>query len=221
MAKAGRRTTQGTKAASDSREAIMVAFITLASERNFDHIGLDEIADRAGVSLATLRETFSNKLCILAAFNRKIDLAVLAEGSADPESSARDRLFEVMMRRFDALAPYKHAIRRMARTARCNPALAAVLHRLALRSQRWTLAAAGLRESGLTGRLATHGIVLVYAETMRAWLNDDDADLGQTMAALDQSLRRGERGVRLLCSIRGRLPGFGKRRSGGEEAAAT
>ncbi len=221
MAKAGRRAEQRARTGSEPGEAIIVAFMSLASERGIHAIGLGEVAERAGVTLASLRETFPNKFAILVAFNRTIDLAVLAEGPAESDSSARDRLFEVMMRRFDALAPYKPAIRRMARAARCDPALAAILHRLAVRSQRWMLAAAGLRESGLPGRLAAHGAVLVYAEVMATWLNDDDADLGKTMAALDRSLRRGERGVRTLCRVRSLVPGLVARTPrGGEEAAA-
>ncbi|WP_421726589.1 TetR/AcrR family transcriptional regulator [Bauldia sp.] len=214
MARAAKRDTRGAKeTAADIRESIIVAFMAVAGERDFGDIGMADVADRAGISLAQLREVYAGKLGILAGFSRKIDLAVLAEGPADPESPARDRLFEVMMRRFDALTPYKPAIRRMACAAGCDPALAMVLHRLALRSQRWTLSAAGLRESGLPGRIAAKGLVLVYAEAMRAWLKDDDPDLGRTMAALDRALRRGERGMKMLCDLQTIIPGFGRRGS--------
>ncbi len=221
MAKASKRTTRSTGArstgsrttgASDPRDAIIDAFMALAAERSVRSIGLGDIADRAGISLAALREAYGGKLGILAGFARRIDLAVLADGPADPESEPRDRLFEIMMRRFDALAPYKPAIDRMAHSARCDPGLAAVLHRLAARSQKWTLVAAGIRFGGLGGRVAVEGAVLAYAETMRAWLDDDDPDLGRTMAALDRALRRGERGMRMLSDLCSLLPRFDRRR---------
>jgi AcrR family transcriptional regulator len=221
MAKASRRTTRSTGArragsrtagASDPRDAIIDAFMGLAAERSVRSIGLGDIADRAGISLAALREAYAGKLGILAGFARRIDLAVLTDGPADPASEPRDRLFEIMMRRFDALSPYKPAIDRMARSTRCDPGLAAVLHRLAVRSQKWTLVAAGIRHGGLRGRVAVEGAVLVYAETMRTWLDDDDQDLGRTMAALDRALRRGERGMQMLSDLCSLLPRFDRRR---------
>ena len=174
-------------------------------------------------SLAALREAYGGKLGILAGFARRIDLAVLADGPADPESEPRDRLFEIMMRRFDALALYKPAVDRMAHSARCDPGLAAVLHRLAVRSQKWTLVAAGIRLGGLRGRVAVEGAVLAYAEAMRAWLDDDDPDLARTMAALDRALRRGERGMQMLsdlCSLVPRFDRRGRRRRPATDEAA-
>jgi AcrR family transcriptional regulator len=231
MAKAGRRTTRraetrapasqaGGKA--DPKEAIIDAFMALAAEESIRNIGLADIAERAGVSLATLRETYSGKVGILVGFSRRIDLAVLADGPADPASEPRDRLFEIVMRRLDALAPYKPAIRRMMRTASCHPGFAAILHRLSVRSQRWTLAAAGISHSGLRGRIAAEGLVLVYAETVRTWLDDGDPDLGRTMATLDRSLRRGERGMQMLSDLCAFIPRTSRirRGRGGDEAAA-
>ena len=225
MAKAARRSTRATKApaapAKDPKDAIIDAFMALAADRDVRGIGLDEIAAEAGMSLADLRECYAGKLGILFGFARRIDLAVLAEGPADAESEPRDRLFEVMMRRFDALAPYKPAIRRMARSARCDPALAAILRRLAIRAQAWNLAAAGISHGGLSGRVKSGGLALVYGETMRTWLGDDDPDLGRTMATLDRALRRGERGMRMmsdLCSLLPRLAESGRR---GRAAATT
>ena len=232
MAKASRRATRSsgarsagapTAGASDPREAIIDAFMALAAEWSVRSIGLGDIADRAGISLAALREVYGGKLGILAGFARRVDLAVLADGPADPESEPRDRLFEIMMRRFDALAPYKSAIDRMAHSARCDPGLAAVLHRLAVRSQKWMLVAAGIRLGGLGGRVAVEGAVLAYAETMRTWLDDDDPDLARTMAALDRALRRGERGMRMLSDLCSLLPRPGRRarrrRPAADEAA--
>ncbi len=231
MAKAGRRTTRraATRApasqagggGADPKEAIIDAFMALAAEESIRDIGLADIAERAGVPLATLRETYSGKVGILVGFSRRIDLAVLADGPADPASEPRDRLFEIVMRRFDGLAPYKPAIRRMARTASCHPGFAAILHRLSVRSQRWTLAAAGISHSGLRGRIATEGLVLVYAETVRTWLDDGDPDLGRTMATLDRSLRRGERGMQMLSDLCAFIPRASRfRRGRGRDAAA-
>ncbi len=196
------------------RERIIDAMMALLAERSYGRIGLGDIADTAGVSLATLRESFAGKLGIVAAFMRRIDLAVLAGGPPDMETGPRDRLFEAEMRRLDALTPYKDGVRGLAASARCDPGLACALHRLAARSQKWTLVAAGIDHGGILGRLGVEGAVMIHAETMRAWLDDDDPDHARTMAALDRSLRRGERAMRFLgdvCAVVPRFAACGRR----------
>jgi AcrR family transcriptional regulator len=188
--------------------------MALLAERPLAAIGLADIAEAAGVSLTTLRESFDGKLGILAAFSRRIDLAVLAGGPADAGAESRDRLFEAEMRRFDALGPYKAGLRRLAHSARRDPGLACALYRLTARSQKWTLVAAGIHHGGLLGKVAIEGAVLVHLEAMRTWFDDEDEDLARTMATLDRALRRGERAMQVLgdvCSLAPRAVERGRR----------
>ena len=107
----------------DPRERIIDAMMRLAAEHDFGGIGLADIAAEAEVPLATLRRNFDGKLGILAAFSRRIDEQVLDKGPAEGEG-ARDRLFEMLMRRFEALVPYREALRRLVRSARRDLRLA-------------------------------------------------------------------------------------------------
>jgi hypothetical protein len=61
-----------------------------------------------------------------------------------------------------------------------------------LRSMSWMLAAAGIPASGCRGRLATRIVAALYLSIFPAFLRDDSADLGTTMAALDRRLRQVE-----------------------------
>jgi hypothetical protein len=131
---------------------------------------------------------------VLGALSRRIDRQVLDTTTDDLAGEpARERVFDVMMRRFDALAPYKEALRRIARDLRYDPASLAALNQVALNSQRFMLAAAGIPVEGPLGGLKLQGAVLVYSNTMGTWLDDDDPALAKTMARLDRELRRGER----------------------------
>ena len=186
----------------EPRERIIDAFMGLVGERGLVKTGLADIAEAADVSLAELRGEFPGKLAILAAFSKRIDQVVLAEGPAEGEG-ARDRLFDIFMRRLDALAPYKPALRQMAKTARRSPGFAAVLGVMTRRSQRWMHAAAGVGSGGITGAIARQGSVLVFAETMRVWLDDDDPDLARTMKTLDRALGRGDRAMRVVNDVCG------------------
>ena len=116
-----------------------------AGRAAFEQIGLAEIAGRAGLSLSELRAEFGSTLAILAAHIKDIDRAVLDGGDADmAEEPARERLFDVLMRRLEALAPYKEAVRSLLRSARRNPGLAIALNGMAVRSQQWMLTAANI-----------------------------------------------------------------------------
>ena len=63
-------------------------------------------------------------------------------------SPPRERLFDVLMRRLEILAPHREAVRSLLRSARRNPPLALALNGLAVRSQQWMLTAAGIERIG-------------------------------------------------------------------------
>jgi AcrR family transcriptional regulator len=168
--------------------------MSLLDEKAFEEVGLAEIAERAGVSLAELRNAFASKLMILAAYLKEIDRQVLAGIDADmAEEPPRERLFDVLMRRIDALSPHKAAVRSLIRSAARNPGLAFALNGFAVRSQQWMLTAADISAAGPRGMLRAQGLALLFASVLRTWLHDDDPGLAPTMSALDKALSRGQR----------------------------
>jgi AcrR family transcriptional regulator len=191
---------QGNPASEKSdREKIVEALLALLELDRIENIRMSAIAARAGVSLHRCRTEFASVLSIVAAFTKQIDEKVLREETDDAvEESPREKLFDVLMRRFEALAPHKDAIRSLARSARCNPGLALALNGLALRSQHWMLEAADISTGGLRGLIRTQGTACLYASAMRTWLDDDDPGLSRTMAALDRDLGRAARWSRCL-----------------------
>ncbi|APF38243.1 transcriptional regulator, TetR family [Chelatococcus sambhunathii] len=193
---------KGTEKARDIRGDIVEALMRLAAERDWDAIRLSDIAAEAGVTLAEFRGAFGSKGAVLAEFSRRIDKAVL-EAMPAPEAPdsmadqpARERVFDVMMRRLDALTPYRAALKRLSRSLRRELTALPELARLALNSQRFMLEAAGIDTEGAMGRLRLQGAVLVYARVLDTWYDDDDPALAATMARLDRELTRGERMLR-------------------------
>lgn len=211
------------------REKIVAAFLALLADKSFAAVGFDDIAQRTGLSLAEIRGEFASTLAIVAAFVKSTDRAVLAQDMDDmAEEPARERLFDVLMRRLEVLAVQRDAVRSLLRSARSNPPLALALNGLAVRSQQWMLTAAGINASGPQGMIRAQGLAVLFASVLRTWVDDDDPGQARTMAALDRALARGQRAVGLLsdlCSIPNRLRGLRsrrRRRSRGdsEEAAA-
>ena len=175
------------------RDKAVDALMALLAEHSFAEIGLAEVAGRAGLKLSQLRAEFGSTLAILAAHIKDIDKIVLAGGDDMAEESPRDRLFDVLMRRIEALTPYKEATRSLMRSARRNAGLAFALNALAARSQRWMLEAAGIGAHGPKGALRAQGAALMFARVLGVWFDDDEESLDRTMAALDRGLSSAER----------------------------
>lgn len=167
--------------------------LKLAAERGWAELSLAEIAEAAELPLSKAYEVFTSKQAILEAFARRIDGEVLAEEEADAEEgSARDRLFDVMMRRFDALQPYKAGVGNLLYDQGRDPLAALCGLRQLMRSMALMLEAARIPSGGPRGALRTKGLAAIYLATLRVWLRDDSADMAKTMAALDGYLRRVE-----------------------------
>lgn len=195
------------KLTGSDRERIVGAFMQLLVTTPIERIDLSEIATRAGVSLARLRDEFDSPLAILAAQMKDIDRVVLDGADADmADEPPRDRLFDVLMRRLEALAPYKPAIRSLVRSAMCHPGLALALNSLAVRSMRWMLTAAGINTAGGKGALRAQGLAFMFAQVLRVWIDDDDRGLAPTMAELDRALTRGQSWSRLLDDLCAVIP---------------
>jgi AcrR family transcriptional regulator len=175
------------------RDKAVDALIALLAEHPFEDIGLAEVAGRAGLKLSQLRAEFGSTLAIFAAHVKDIDRAVLAGGDDMTDESTRERLFDVLMRRLEAMAPYKEAVRSMLRSARRYAGLAFALNVMAVRSQTWMLEAAGISAAGRKGMLRAQGAALMFARVLGVWLDDEDESLNRTMAALDRALSRAER----------------------------
>jgi AcrR family transcriptional regulator len=176
----------------DKKTAIIEALMELASERSWEDITISDIAARANVSLADFRDYFPSKGAILASFSRNIDKIVL-DGTSDDliGEPAKDRLFDVLMRRLDALEPYKFGLEAIYEWTRRDPLAAAALNGVALNSMRFMLEAAGIDSEGPVGALKLQGLVLAWSRVLDVWFHDDDPGRAATMAALDRELTRG------------------------------
>jgi AcrR family transcriptional regulator len=175
-----------------NKDLAIDGLMALVAENPLEEIGLAEIAGRAGLSLSQLRAEFGSPLAILAAHIKDIDRKVLDGGDLE-EGSARERLFEVLMRRLEMLAPYKAAVRSLLQSTRRNPGLALAMNAMAVRSQHWMLTAAGINATGPRGAMRAQGAALLFARVAAVWVDDAEPGLDRTMAALDRGLASAER----------------------------
>ncbi|TDI56129.1 MAG: TetR/AcrR family transcriptional regulator [Alphaproteobacteria bacterium] len=196
-----------------TRNAIIDALLALAAEHRWETISLNDLAARAGVSLAQLRSVYDGRLAVLADFARRTDQAVLAGIDAEMAGEpARERLFDVLFARLEALAPYRQAIGNLGAAARRDPLLTMELNRIVVGSMGWMLTGAGIGATGSGGLFRAQGLALVWARVLRIWLDDEDSGLARTMAELDRRLRQGERIILGLERFARLMPGPSGRR---------
>lgn len=172
---------------------IDAAFVRIARE-GWRRLTMAGIAAEAGLPILRIYRAFPSKPAILGGFFRRIDEAVLsAPVEAEADERPRDRVFDLLMRRFDALSPYKEALEVLGRELPTDPCTALALGTRLLRSMQWMLEAAEISTGGIGGIVAVKLTATAYMATARLWLRDDSPDLAPTMAALDRRLRGIER----------------------------
>jgi AcrR family transcriptional regulator len=188
--------TKSAKASSSAAplDRIVEAGLDEVAAAGWRNLAMDAVAERAGLSLGEVLMQVPSKTHLMLSFLARIDQRTLSPVKRiNPEDSPRERLFEILMRRFDALNEKREAAKAVVTGVSRDPAaLAAGLCRVE-RSCAAMLSAAGISTGGLLGLARIQGLKAVAAYSLRAWMNDDSADLSKTMAALDRALARAEK----------------------------
>ena len=179
--------------ANKTRKKVLSKFMKMIAEQTWHHVDLQELADQCGIKYSALRGSYSGKKDLLKDFMMMIDQEVLDSITTGEniDSTAKDRLFDILMARFDALSPYRDGIQQLICAVKCDPCMAMTLNKLSVKSMRWMLDGAKIETRGITGNAKIQGLVLVYSRVICTWLKDEEKGLSKTMAALDGELNRG------------------------------
>lgn len=165
----------------------------LIAKRGWFPLTLSDMAKATGISLSELIKTYPDKGSVLTSFGRYIDIQ-LAQDTLASNEPLKDKLFDMVMRRFDALAPYRAGTTRLMQDIQSHPISAVMLCLETLcgfnRSMALMLEMVGLSTSHPRAILGVIGLKIVYLSTLRAWKHDDSPDLSATMAMLDKGLNR-------------------------------
>lgn len=119
-----------------------------------------------------------------------VDQVTLSDAPA--EGPVKDRLFDLLMRRYDALQPNRPGVKALLRALPMDPPLALMLHMATHRSMRWMLEAAGVNTNGPRGDLQMRGLTALWYWGLRTWERDESEDLSATMATVDSALNRAD-----------------------------
>jgi AcrR family transcriptional regulator len=175
-------------------DRIIDALLALVAAQGWRRISLAAVANEAGLPILQVYRVFPSPAAILCGFFRRIDeTALAAPVEAEADERPRDRVFDLMMRRFDALQPHREVLLALQRDLPFDPPSALAVGAALLCSMRMMLDAAGISTSGIGGLVAVKLVAAAYVFTSRTWARDPSPDLAPTMAALDRRLRGIER----------------------------
>ena len=175
------------------KDRIIDAALTLATVQGWETCTVRDIAEEADISLEKFYDHFDEKSDVLVAYGRRIDRAVLAAfAELDYESKARDRLFDILMERFDLANQDRDAVLSILHSYKADPKQALISYPHLCQSMTRMLEAAGLDTSGLRGAARVAGLSALFICVLRVWAKDKSADMSETMAALDKGLSRME-----------------------------
>jgi ubiquinone biosynthesis protein COQ9 len=175
----------------DFDTALVTAAFRLAGDQGWRTLNVVAAAREGGLPLALARERFPSRAAILLRFGRLADQAALVDAAT--EGTVRDRLFDLLMRRFDVMQTHRAGVKALLRFLPTHPPAALLLAAATKRSMRWMLQAAGVPATGVRGEIQVRGLLAVWLWGIRAWERDESDDLSGTMAALDTALNRAER----------------------------
>jgi ubiquinone biosynthesis protein COQ9 len=166
------------------------AALKILETQGWSGLSLPAVAAAAGLKLADFYPARGVER-VLAWIDQGLDRAATAR--VDPALSPRDRLFEAVMARFDAMEARRPAHRAL--EAGIEHDVDHQLQRGArrLRTAAWLLAACGINASGFSGAARAAAFAHALALAQEGWRADEDGGLAKTMAALDAGLRRMER----------------------------
>jgi ubiquinone biosynthesis protein COQ9 len=171
--------------------AILMEALKIIQFVGWHDFSLVDLARHADYSLDMVYEIYPTKGDIITAFIHKVNKEVLRDLDKDDLlEDPRDLIFELVMRRFEALKPHKEVVRSLWIQRWRDPLTFLCVAPSGIHSMRWMLNAAGYDISGPCGLIRVQVFGLFYLSVMSDWLEDDTADQAKTMAAIDRMLKR-------------------------------
>jgi ubiquinone biosynthesis protein COQ9 len=164
--------------------------LEIIGKKGWSHFELKDLANDK-TSLADVYAHFPARLSILEALGKYIDQATLENLDVfGPSETPKDRLFSIMMTRFDAMTPLKPFIKTLWQDGWKEPLTIVSSLPMGLNSMTWLLQAADVDTTGIHGALRVKAFAVCYLSTVWAWLADDTLESEQTMVELDKNLQR-------------------------------
>jgi len=177
------------------KDTVIEAALKLAENQSWSDICFDEIIAQAKIDRADVLEYFDDKADILVAYGRHIDRQMIENAALEniynveqEQEVIRERLFDLIMERFDVLNENRSAVLSILESIKFDPKQALITFPHLGKSMGRILEEAGESLDGLKGCAKITGLTVVYLYAVKTWRDDETADMAKTMSALDKGL---------------------------------
>jgi AcrR family transcriptional regulator len=164
----------------------------IVGERGWNGFSFVELSRRSDLSLTDVYAKFPNRGALLEALGARLDSAMLDLDLDElNEMSPRERVFELIMRRLDAMAPFKAGLAEVGRCGRGCELVRPAARNVGRAVTRLLDAAEAPMPSAVAAG-ARPVLTLIYSRVFNVWLKDDTPDLARTLSELDRRLQQAE-----------------------------
>tara|TARA_Y100001934_G_scaffold228246_1_gene274493 strand:- start:142 stop:732 length:591 start_codon:yes stop_codon:yes gene_type:complete len=172
------------------KDAFLNKAFEVIESKGYQSLSPDLILKDMGISAKDIPFSLSSKEDVMVLFEEHItdQLIQIAPELFDGSETTKEKLFELMMERFDLMEPYKTGLHEIFKTLPMNPILVlkSIPHfRDMVRS---ILQLADIDISCPTSEIKIIGFTYIYLRSCKNWFEDESVDKGKTMAALDKHL---------------------------------
>lgn len=186
------------KAPPEARDRILDAAVALAEEVGWDGVRLHEVAQRSGLPLAEILTHYRDLDAVADAWFGRAWAAMLAPPPAGFAAlPARERIYQALMRWFDASAAHRRVTGQMLRTKLypSHPHHWVPLVFNLSRSIHWLREAALLDATGARRQMEEVGLSALFLATLADWLRDDTPGQERTRERLRRRLDGADRAM--------------------------
>jgi len=184
MAKAGTQDILGMK------KRLIQSSLDLAAKTSWVDVSIDDIAAHADVKITDAVVLCPDKQSILMAYGYYVD-SQLADNFSNEiwdGMSDKDRLFDVLMDRFDILNENRAGVVSIINAVTLDPRQAICHAPMICQSMENVSKIANVSMDGLMGSVKLTALSALYLKILRDWVRDDSVDMPITMANLDKAL---------------------------------
>ena len=178
----------------DIKNRLIQSALELAASSFWADISMDDIIAHAQVDHDDARVLFADKIDILTAYGRQVDMQMVRNlyGTFGEVETTRDKIFDTIMERFDILNDNRDGVLSILNAVTIDPKQA--MHSLPniCNTIEKIMNVSGVNSNGWKGCILNVALSGIYIKTLRTWAMDSSVDMATTMANLDKSLEHFE-----------------------------
>jgi hypothetical protein len=173
-----------------SEKIIINKSFELIEKIGWERFSFQKLSGKEKIPLNFLKTNYKCKYTVIEKFSQMIDRQVESNIRADDlmDSSIKDKLFELIMLRFDELESFKKALKNIFLSTKKNPLLISIISKNLLNSFDFYLEVSNSYQNSPTDIFKKNFLLLIYSLVFETWLNDNSEDLSKTMSQLDKYL---------------------------------